>query len=65
MTAFGIPPAFWPLAFGLQVPSKGCVKLVGGKGWFADDDDDDDDGDDHDDDDDADADEADDEADDD
>ena len=29
-----------PLAFGLQAQSRGCVKLVGVKGWFDDDDDD-------------------------
>ena len=51
LTAFGIPPALWPLA---DRPKFGaCVKLVGVKGWFDDDDDDDDDHDDDDDDDDA------------
>jgi len=40
LTAFGIPPALWPLAsFGLQAQSRGCVQLVGVKGglrnlWF-------------------------------
>ena len=39
--------SFWhsagPLAFGLQAQSRGCVKLVGVKGWFDDDEDDADD----------------------
>jgi hypothetical protein len=32
-----------PLAFGLQAQSRGCVKLVGVKGWFDDGDEDADD----------------------
>ena len=31
-----------PLAFGLQAQNRGCVKLVGVKGWFEDEDEDED-----------------------
>jgi hypothetical protein len=39
LTAFGTPPALWPLAYSLQAQSRGCVKLVSVKGglrkkWF-------------------------------